>query len=181
MKYKTFIIFFGVIVLVSCSNTKSPEISASVPLALETPIKPTLVLPTLVMPKAVSSVTRVEISPFDDPASPLSKKSIFFDFDTYSISSNDLPIITAHGKYILDHKSAKIRLEGNTDERGGREYNLSLGQKRSDSIKTSLVLIGVPESQIESISFGKERSIDQSHNEQAWAKNRRVDIKYLSR
>jgi peptidoglycan-associated lipoprotein len=79
------------------------------------------------------------------------------------------------------NKAAKVRLEGNADERGGREYNLALGQKRADAVKKALELVGASEANIEAVSYGKEKPVDYSHNEDAWAKNRRVDIKYTAR
>jgi peptidoglycan-associated lipoprotein len=173
MQVKSLLIVSSLVVLAACSTTKPEEKNT---MAVETPVAPTANLP-----KAASAVAKVEVSPFDDPASPLSRKSVFFDFDKYTISAADTVIVTAHAKYISTHSTAKVRLEGNADERGGREYNLALGQKRADAVKKSLVLLGASEANVESVSFGKEKPVDFSHNEEAWAKNRRVDIKYTSR
>jgi peptidoglycan-associated lipoprotein len=162
------------VLMSACSSTKQEAPQPT--LATEVPIAPKLNLP-----QASSSVAKVEISPFDDPANPLSKSSIYFDFDSSILKSSDASIVQAHGQYISSHSTSRIRLEGNTDEKGGREYNLSLGQKRADAVKKSLLLLGVQESKIEAVSLGKEKPLDPSHNEQAWAKNRRVDIKYLSK
>lgn len=176
MQVKSLLIATSLLVLAACSSTKPEAPQAPMPMAVEKPVTPIANLP-----KAASAVAKVEVSPFDDPASPLSRKSVFFDFDKYTLSPADTAIVTAHGKYISTHSTAKVRLEGNTDERGGREYNLALGQKRADAVKKSLVLLGVAEANVESVSFGKEKPVDFSHNEEAWAKNRRVDIKYISR
>ncbi len=173
MQVKSLLIVSSLLVLAACSSTK-PE-APQAPMASETPA------PSASLPKAASAVAKVEVSPFDDPASPLSRKSVFFEFDKYTISPADQVIVTAHAKYISTHSTAKVRLEGNADERGGREYNLALGQKRADAVKKSLVLLGASEASVESVSFGKEKPVDFSHNEDAWAKNRRVDIKYTSR
>ena len=130
---------------------------------------------------AASAVKMVEVSPLDDPNSPLAKRSIYFDFDNYTVKSSDQDLIAAHAKYLASHSSAKVRLEGNADERGGREYNLALGQKRSEAVKKSLVLSGVNANAIEAVSFGKEKPQDPGHTESAWAQNRRVDIVYVAR
>lgn len=174
MKLSTSVALFALVLMAACSSTKQEAPKAE--LAVEAPITPKLNLS-----QAASAVTKIEISPFDDPSNPLSKSSIYFDFDKYVIRPSDLAVVQAHGQYIASHQTAKIRLEGNTDEKGGREYNLSLGQKRAESVKKSLLLLGVQESRVEAVSLGKEKPLDPSHSEQAWAKNRRVDIKYLSK
>ena len=117
----------------------------------------------------------------DDANSPLAKRSVFFGFDDFQIRSSDLTLIDAHAKYLAANKSAKVRLEGNADERGGREYNLALGQKRAETVRKSLLLLGVSDSSLEAVSFGMEKPVDAGHNEDAWAKNRRVDLKYTAR
>lgn len=164
-------------VLASCSSTK-PTPAPAPQAAVETPVKPSA---DLSGKAAQTVVAKVVVNPFDDPSSPLSKKSIFFEFDKYTISQGDSVIVTAHAKYMAGNKAAKVRLEGNADERGGREYNLALGQKRADAVKKALELVGASEANIEAVSFGKEKPVDYSHNEDAWAKNRRVDIKYTAR
>ena len=110
----------------------------------------------------------------------LNQRQVFFGFDSYSVPSDAQAMIEAHAAYMNAHPSATVVLEGNTDERGGREYNLALGQKRSDAVKARLQLLGVPAERLESVSFGKERPLDAGHDEAAWSQNRRVDIKYLS-
>jgi len=102
-----------------------------------------------------------------DPNSILSKRSIYFDFDEYAIKDQYRPIIEAHAKYLL---------QGNTDERGTREYNIALGQRRADAVKKMMVLLGAQEIQIETVSFGKEKPRREGHDETSWAENRRVDI-----
>jgi peptidoglycan-associated lipoprotein len=165
-------------VLASCSSTKTtPTPSPAPQAAVETPVQPKADLSG----KAQTAVAKVVINPFDDPSSPLSKKSVFFEFDKYTITQADGVIVTAHAKYLAGNKAAKVRLEGNADERGGREYNLSLGQKRADAVKQALELTGASVTNIEAVSFGKEKPVDYSHNEDAWAKNRRVDIKYTAK
>ncbi len=114
-----------------------------------------------------------------DPSSPLSKRSVYYDFDMYSIREEYQPMVEAHAKFLKDHKDLRVRIEGNCDERGSREYNLALGQRRADAIKRAMVLLGVPAKQIETVSFGAEKPKIASSNEDAWAENRRADIVYI--
>jgi peptidoglycan-associated lipoprotein len=132
-------------------------------------------------PRAVASVdaqTTKAIDPFTDPSNPLSKKSIFFDFDSFVVKSEFQPVVEAHGRYLASNKGRRIGIEGHTDERGGREYNLALGQKRAEAVKQRLTLLGASDSQIETVSFGKEKPRAVGSNEEAWAQNRRADIVY---
>lgn len=117
-------------------------------------------------------------NPFTDPASKLSQRSVYFAFDSYQVESEYLPAVEAHAKWLAAHPNVKIVIQGNTDERGGSEYNLALGQKRSDAVKQRMQLLGVPASRIETVSFGKEKPVATGHDEEAWAQNRRADIVY---
>jgi len=116
--------------------------------------------------------------PLNDPSSVLAKRSIYFDLDSYVIKDEFTPVIDAHAKYLVSRKDRKIIIQGNTDERGGSEYNLALGQKRAEAVRRSLQALGVPDSQMEAISLGKEKPKAQGSNEAAWAENRRADIVY---
>jgi peptidoglycan-associated lipoprotein len=114
-----------------------------------------------------------------DPGSPLSKRSVYYDFDMYNIREEFQPSIEAHAKFLVEHKELRVRIEGNCDERGSREYNLALGQRRADSVKRALTLLGVTPKQIETVSFGSEKPRATGSNEEAWAENRRSDIVYI--
>jgi peptidoglycan-associated lipoprotein len=114
-----------------------------------------------------------------DPASPLSKRSVYYDFDMYNIREEFQPLVEAHAKFLREHKDLRVRVEGNCDERGSREYNLALGQRRADAIKRAMTLLGVPARQIETVSFGAEKPKAQGSSEDAWAENRRSDIVYV--
>lgn len=118
------------------------------------------------------------VNPFEDPSNPLSQRSVYFAFDSYDVSDDYIGVLEAHAKWLLAHPEVKIVVQGNTDNRGGREYNLALGQKRSESVKQRLLLLGVPADRIESISFGKEKPVALGDTEEAWAQNRRADIVY---
>jgi peptidoglycan-associated lipoprotein len=113
-----------------------------------------------------------------DPNSLLSKRNIFFDYDGFVVAPEYRALIEAHAKYLVANKSARVRIEGNTDERGSREYNLALGQRRADAVRRSLVLLGVSESQIETVSFGEEKPTVPGSSEEAWRANRRADLAY---
>jgi len=103
---------------------------------------------------------------------------IYFDFDSYTVKPEFQSVLDAHARFLKSHTATRVTLEGNTDERGGREYNLALGQKRADAVRRALGLLGVPESQMEAVSFGKERPAVQGSSEDAYAKNRRVELTY---
>jgi peptidoglycan-associated lipoprotein len=118
------------------------------------------------------------VDALNDPNSTLAKRSVYFDFDKSLIRSEFQPLIEAHGRYLVDHLQRQIRIEGNCDERGGREYNLALGQRRADAVRERMQLVGVPPARIETISFGKEKPKTSAHDEAAWAENRRADIVY---
>ena len=114
-----------------------------------------------------------------DPNSILSKRSVYFDFDSYAVKDDYKPLIDAHARYLQGEKGGRMTIQGNTDERGSREYNIALGQRRSDAVKRMMVLLGATEAQIETVSFGKEKPRNSGHDEAAWAENRRDDILYL--
>lgn len=113
-----------------------------------------------------------------DPNSPLSKRSIYFGYDQYDVQSEYNSQLRAHAKFIANEPKARVLIQGNTDDRGSREYNLALGQRRADAVKKQLILMGAPESQIESVSLGKEKPKALGDNEAAWAENRRSDMLY---
>lgn len=114
-------------------------------------------------------------NPLRDPNNILSKRNIYFDYDSDAVKAEYRPIVEAQAKYLLAHPDAKMTLQGNTDERGTREYNLSLGQRRSVAVKKSLNLLGVQDTQIETVSYGEEKATQNCAGE-ACDKDRRVDI-----
>ncbi|MDR7305265.1 peptidoglycan-associated lipoprotein Pal [Rhodoferax saidenbachensis] len=105
-------------------------------------------------------------------------RTVYFDYDSFVIRSEFQSVIEAHAKFIKADKSRKVTLEGHTDERGGREYNLALGQKRAEAVRKALVLQGVADSQLEAVSFGKEKPAALGNTEAAMEKNRRAEISY---
>ena len=138
--------------------------------------------PVETLPVKPIDVTRAPsgsaLGPLKDPASPLSKRSIFYDFDRFDVRDEFRALVQAHAVYLRDNPAARMLVQGNTDERGSREYNISLGQRRSDGVKKMLVLLGARENQVETVSLGEEKPQDPGHDEGAWAKNRRSDLLY---
>jgi len=118
------------------------------------------------------------LSPLTDPANILSKRSIYYDYDRYDVRDEFKSLVDAHAKYLRETPSAKMLIQGNTDERGGREYNIALGQRRAEGVKRMLLLLGAKEEQVEAVSLGEEKPKGQGATEAAWAENRRSDILY---
>ena len=113
-----------------------------------------------------------------DPKSILSKRSVYFDYDKFDIKAEYKDLVAAHAKFLVNNRQFKMLIQGNTDERGSREYNVALGQKRADAIKQMLIMLGAREEQVESVSLGEEKPKNAGQNEAAWAENRRGDMLY---
>jgi len=113
-----------------------------------------------------------------DPGNILSRRSVYFDFDSNLVKDEYRPLVTAHARYLQQNAGAKMRIEGHADERGSREYNIALGQRRSEAVKQMMQLLGARPDQIESVSFGEEKPKSTGHDEASWAENRRDDIVY---
>ncbi|MGZ5099127.1 MAG: peptidoglycan-associated lipoprotein Pal [Usitatibacter sp.] len=117
-------------------------------------------------------------NPLRDPNNILSKRSVYFDYDSNAVKDEYRGLVQAHSRYLNDKRDSRIRIEGNCDERGSREYNLALGQRRAEAVKKVMTVLGVSDGRIETISFGEEKPVAQGHDEQAWSQNRLADIKY---
>ena len=118
--------------------------------------------------------------PWTDPSSPLFQRSVYFDLNEYTVQTKYQKQLSAHASYLKANAKQKIIIQGNTDERGTAEYNLALGQRRSDAVRKSLNLMGVSDDHMEAVSFGKEKPKAEGDNEAAWAENRRADIVYIT-
>jgi peptidoglycan-associated lipoprotein len=110
----------------------------------------------------------------------LKNRTIYFDFDSSEIKPEYNELISAHARYLAANSTKRVRIEGNTDERGSREYNIGLGERRAQAVRRALMLQGVTESQITTVSYGEERPAVTGHAEEAWARNRRANIVYLN-
>jgi peptidoglycan-associated lipoprotein len=128
-----------------------------------------------------ANITTVQTNS-SDTAQPtdaeLAKRSVYFGYDSFAIPDNFKSVLETHAKYLNSHRNQSAALEGHTDERGGREYNLALGQKRAMAVQRAMQLLGVPDSQLEAVSFGKEKPRATGSTEDDYAENRRVDIQY---
>lgn len=125
-----------------------------------------------------NAVAPVSVDELNNPNSPLAKRSVYFDFDSYEVKSEYTSLLQAHAQYMKSHPDRHILIQGNTDERGTSEYNLALGQKRAEAVRRALATYGVPDSQMEAVSLGKEKPMASGHDEASWAQNRRADILY---
>jgi len=162
----------------ACASThvkEAPSDAAKTPVASPAQAAPETVAPAVTSP---ATDNKLEVNPLKDPNNILSKRSVYFDFDKYAVKPEYRALVEAHAKYLASHPELSIRIEGNADDRGSREYNLSLGQKRAVAVKSAANLLGVPDKQIETISYGEEKPKATGDDEASWAENRRADIVY---
>jgi len=155
--------------LAACSTTPKQEAPAPVETKPAAPAA---------APAAPAPVQADPLAALKDPNNILSKRSVYFDFDKYDIKPMYQPLVEAHGKFLISQPQLKVLIQGNADERGSREYNLALGQKRAEAVKKAMALQGAKEAQLEAVSLGKEHPKATGHDEEAWAENRRSDILY---
>lgn len=161
--------------LSACSSAKVKE----APVAETTPQAPAATTEAETPKADNAAVTnKMEIDPLHDPSNILSKRITYFDFDQYVVKPEFAEMVTAHARYLQSNPQAHVVLEGHADERGTREYNLALGQKRAVAVKNLMSLNGASASQIETISYGEEKPAAVGSDESAWSQNRRVEIKY---
>ncbi len=171
---KLFGFAFVVALLAGCASTPKEESKANV--EERTPTTATQQPATTAKP--VAPKAEQAPNPLKDPNNILSKRSVFYDYDKYDIKDEYRPLLQAHARYLADHKSAKMLIQGNCDERGSREYNIALGQRRADGVKKMLLLLGATESQIESVSLGEEKPRCTEQTEACYSQNRRSDMLY---
>jgi peptidoglycan-associated lipoprotein len=164
------------LLLAACGSTEKKE---AAPVAERTPTQPTQTASTQTPTSTPTPTSRVD--PLNAPGSILLQRSVYFDYDSNVVKDEFRNLVQAHSKYLVENGTNRIALEGNTDERGSREYNLALGQRRADAVKKVMTVLGVPESRIETVSFGEEKPKSPGHDESAWSQNRRADIVYKGR
>jgi len=121
---------------------------------------------------------RYQTTDLNDPLNPLAQRTIYFEYDSSDIQPRFIAILRAHASYLAANSAAAVTLDGHTDERGTREYNLALGDQRAGAVRGFLRVEGVPDSRVRTMSYGEERPVDPDHNESAWALNRRVELVY---
>jgi peptidoglycan-associated lipoprotein len=132
---------------------------------------------TTAAPQAESRVATVDAAAAAVAAANAAGRIVYFDFDSFVLKDEFKPLVDAHARALSVNRGKRIMIEGHTDERGGREYNLALGQKRAEAVGRALALLGAQDTQFEAVSFGEERPAEQGSDEAAWAKNRRAEIK----
>ncbi|MFM1906621.1 MAG: hypothetical protein RLZZ591_298 [Pseudomonadota bacterium] len=125
-----------------------------------------------------SAVASVDLSKARDEAAAMSQRVVYFDYDSFVVKPEFQKVLEAQARFLMTNKSRKVAIEGHTDERGGREYNLALGQKRAEAVRRALALLGVSDAQVEAVSFGKEKLAATGGDESAMAKNRRAEFSY---
>ena len=125
-----------------------------------------------------SAVASVDLGKSQTGVAPAGPRIVYFDYDSFVVKPEFQGVLDAHARHIKADKNRKVSIEGHTDERGGRDYNLALGQKRAEAVRRALVLLGVPDGQLEAVSFGKEKPAAQGADETAWSKNRRAELTY---
>ena len=165
-----------VALLAGCSSTPTLESKAGVEDRTPSTAVPSQPGVTTVTPLAPAG-DQVP-SALKDPKNILSKRSIFYDYDKYDVKDEYKPLLQAHARYLAQNRGAKMLIQGNCDERGSREYNIALGQKRADGVKKMLLLMGAQESQIESVSLGEEKPRCTENAEACYSQNRRSDMLY---
>lgn len=176
------------LILAACKST--PMVDKPAAVEDRSPVAASAAKPAEAAPAAVAETAAVKEvvidgnaasnsnNPLKDPNNILSKRQVYFDYDSDAVKAEYRPLIEAHAKYLLANRNAKVIVQGNTDERGSREYNLSLGQRRSVAVKKSLNLLGVQDGQIETVSFGEEKATASCADESCAKQNRRADIVY---
>jgi len=167
------------VLLAACQSTPETQPGAGVEERSPGDKPPPTTQPVTKPPVTGTPITDPAKDPrLKDPANILSKRSIYFDFDSDAIKTEFVPLVEAHAAFLRQYRTAKMLIQGNADDRGSREYNLGLGQRRADAVKKRLVLLGATESQIESVSLGEEKPVCTQQTEECWARNRRADILY---
>ena len=161
------------LLIAACSST--PKTGSGAKIEDRAPGSPTDGSIQTITPDSPSGST---LAILKDPKSILSKRSVYFDFDSYVIKDEHKALVEAHGKFLREHPEIKMLIQGNADERGSREYNLALGQKRAEAVRKALTLLGAKDAQIEAVSLGEEKPKNAGHDEAAWAENRRGDMLY---
>jgi len=164
------------VMLGACSTT--PEKPAATTEAAPAPAPTTTATPAKPVPGVDLTQRNAAGSPLKDPNNILSKRSVYFDYDKFNIKDEYKGVVEAHARYLRDNPGSKMMIQGNADERGSREYNVALGQRRSDAVKRALILLGARDGQIEAVSLGEEKPVCAEHAEGCWSKNRRDDMLY---
>lgn len=164
--------------LAACASTSKQ--SSSTPSSDTTPAAPSAQTAPATPPKSAAELEQEakQAEAQKQRMQLLTEEVVYFEFDSASITEHSRAVVEAHSAYILENPDVSIELAGHCDERGTREYNLALGERRSQAVQKLMVAFGVPAQQVKIVSFGEEKPVDADHNESAWRKNRRVELVY---
>jgi peptidoglycan-associated lipoprotein len=164
--------------LATACSTTPPAVAPAAPQARagSAPVSAPARAPMATAVKTVMAPAPSPLQVFERSRQGLGEESVYFAFDQSSIAPSQLSVIEANAKLAESYAHDRVMLQGNCDERGGREYNLALGQRRADEVKERLVLLGVPATRIQTVSFGEEKPRASCHNESCWSQNRRADF-----
>jgi peptidoglycan-associated lipoprotein len=179
-------VFLLIVMLAGCGTTgeaedqASAETSASASTQASDSASASAADEQMASAQAMESESR-QLDPFEDPNNLLSQRVVYFDFDSSAIRDDALPMIQAHANYLASNANVNFTLEGHADERGTREYNLALGERRADAVRRMLIANGVSPAQVRVVSYGEERPAVLGHDESAWSMNRRAEIVYANR
>ena len=159
------------VLLTACSSTKLNEtpVVEKTPTPAPAPAEPT---------REIRPVETGSVDPLNDPKGVLANRSVYFDYDSFVVREDGKPVVANHSGYLTKNNGRKVLIQGNTDERGGTEYNLALGQKRAEAVRRAMSALGVSDNQMEAVSLGEEKPKATGSDEAAWAENRRADIVY---
>jgi peptidoglycan-associated lipoprotein len=179
-------VFLLLLMLTGCGTTgeaedqASAETSASAATETSDSAAATAASDQMASAQAMESESR-QLDPFEDPNNLLSQRVVYFDFDSSAIRDDALPALRAHADYLASNSQVNFTLEGHADERGTREYNLALGERRADAVRRMLIANGVSPAQVRVVSYGEERPAVLGHDESAWSMNRRAELVYANR
>ncbi|PHV10865.1 peptidoglycan-associated lipoprotein Pal [Chitinimonas sp. BJB300] len=170
MMQKTLVSLTLLGLLSACASTPTP--------APVEQVEPVAVAKPTPVDNTYKPVEPAKLDPLKDPSNVLSKRSVYFDYDKYDVRADQASLVQAHGRYLASNPGRSVRIEGNADERGSREYNLALGQKRAEAVRRALSTVGAQDKQIEAISNGEEKPRATGHDEGSYTENRRADVVY---
>ena len=172
---KNALIGFGLVVLLAACASKDPVATTKVEDRTPAPTTGTTGTPTT---GTTTNTPVTGTNVLTDPNNILSKRVVYFDYNTDAVKPEFASLIQAHASYLAQNRNRKVRFEGHADERGSREYNIALGQRRATAVRTATTVLGVASERIETISFGEDKPKANGHDEASWAQNRRVEILY---
>lgn len=180
-RYQSTVILAAVL-LSACASKVDLGSSSTAPIEQRNVVDSSAATPSTTDNRNVASIQASPppaVDPLNDPKGVLAQRSVYFDYNSFDVKPEFQSTLEAHAKFLRENTNRRVSLEGHADERGSREYNLALGQKRAEAVRRALTLLGVSDKQLEAVSFGEEKPRGLGHDEASWAENRRADLRYL--